>query len=66
MPDLKKQPPVQWRRKFVNGDFQHDFMSAKSEASPGALGRQQGLPWRTEESSNTEEGQGRLLGKGST
>ena len=66
MPDLKKQPPVQQRRKFVNSNFQHDLMSAKAETSPGALGRQRCLPWRTEESSNMEEGQGRLLGEGST
>ena len=61
MPDLKKQPPVQQRRKYVNSSFQHDLMSAKSEASPGTLGREQSLPWRTEESSNMQEGQGRLL-----
>lgn len=41
-------------------------MTAKSEVSPGALGRQWSLSWRTEEFSNLEEDQGRLPGGGST
>lgn len=47
-------PPVWWRRRYTNSNFQHDLTNAKSEVSPGVWGRQWSLPWRTEESSNLE------------